>query len=367
MIINKTFGVRQNRVVFKSFGGLTYSDNPRAISEELHKLDPSLDIYWIFKEPLNKRMIAPNYIKSVKSGNLKELRVRATSKFWIDNFPINKCLYKSKDQLYIQTWHGDRGFKKVLYDNEYKTSKFVENEICDLALSSSNFGDRVYRSGFKYQGEILKYGSPRNDKLVNQDWSLVKRLKGALGIKNETKILLFAPTFRNKAIESDEQQINDIDLVEVVDVLEKTTGKEWICLFRAHNIIKKLSGVPIDPIKYKDVTDYEDMSELLLISDFLITDYSSSAGDFALLKRPIILFQNDREDYLKFDREFYFDIDRSPFLIAKNQKELVEMIGTVDVSSAEENCEDILKFYETVETGKASRAVGDFIIQNVQA
>lgn len=108
------------------------------------------------------------------------------------------------------------------------------------------------------------------------------------------------------------------------------------------------------------------MSELLLITDMLITDYSSSEGDFALLNRPFILFQNDREDYLEKDRTFYFDIDKSPFKVVMNQFELISFVKNLDYFDAEENCKEILKFYGSYETGKASDAVGDYIISNIE-
>ncbi len=99
--------------------------------------------------------------------------------------------------------------------------------------------------------------------------------------------------------------------------MNEITGKEWVMLVRAHAASSGLKGFQDNPSVY-DVTGYEDMADLLLISDILITDYSTSiGGDYALMKRPCFLFQDDYEDYVKYDRTFYFDIHSSPYLIAK--------------------------------------------------
>ena len=108
------------------------------------------------------------------------------------------------------------------------------------------------------------------------------------------------------------------------------------------------------------------MSELLLISDILITDYSTCAGDFALLNRPVILYQSDREEYIEKDRTFYFDIDKSPFIVAMNQSELISFIKNINTFDAKKNCEEILRFYGSCETGKASEAVVNYIISKIE-
>ena len=103
------------------------------------------------------------------------------------------------------------------------------------------------------------------------------------------------------------------------------------------------------------------MADLLLISDMLITDYSSSAGDFALLKRPLVLFQSDIKEYIKYDRSFYFNMEDSPYYIAENQQELEDIINELDEKKAKENCEKILEFYETNETGHAAETIAEII------
>ena len=86
----------------------------------------------------------------------------------------------------------------------------------------------------------------------------------------------------------------------------------------------------MDFAKYKDfiidVSDYEDVNDLYIISDMLITDYSSVFFDYANLKRPIIFYMYDYEDYKENARDFYLDQNELPGPIAKTQDELVKAI-----------------------------------------
>ena len=107
------------------------------------------------------------------------------------------------------------------------------------------------------------------------------------------------------------------------------------------------------------------MADLLLIADCLITDYSSCAGDFALMRRPLFLFQDDIEQYKAGDREFYFDMDTSPYLRARSQEELERLIEGTDADAAAQNCDRILEFYKTTESGRAAeetaKRIADFV------
>jgi len=107
------------------------------------------------------------------------------------------------------------------------------------------------------------------------------------------------------------------------------------------------------------------MAEILLVSDMLITDYSSCAGDFALLNKPIVLFHSDVNEYLEKDRTFYFDIEESPYYVAHNQQELEAIIQKLNQQDVEKNCKDILDFYETTESGKASETVCRIIMDKI--
>lgn len=364
---NKIYGVDNKNIVFKSFGGKTYSDNPKAISEELHRLIPELNIIWSFKDPQNKERIIPKYVKCVKSNTFNELKVLATSKVWIDNFNKPLFTYKSKDQVYIQTWHGDRAFKKILFDSTFAPSdyKLIETEKCDAIVTGSEFAEKMYRSAYRYNGDFLKVGSPRNDVLINVNREKVNRIKNKIGLNNDDKILLYAPTLRRKAVnERENQEIADIDLLGVIDKLISVTGIKWICLTRAHSAVSGLKGIPNNN-NIIDATEYEDMADLLQITDLLITDYSSSATDFMLTKKPTILYQSDYHEYIKNDRSFYYDLKETGFMIAYNKEELYECIEKSFRENTETRNKKIQEFYGVYEKGLASKQVAEYVVAKI--
>lgn len=342
-------GIRKKTVVFSSFKGKSYSDSPRCISEALHALRPDIDIVWHLANPAG----APDYVRTVKPRSLSALTALATARCIVDNF--NRPLYmkKSPGQLYVQTWHGDRPFKKILFDMD-KNLNFPDCDQMDLGLSGSDFGTKLYRTAFRYCGEVLQAGIPRNDVLVSGDPDRTNRVRHALKLEN-VRVLLYAPTFRDATAGKD--QAAGFDLSRALDALEKSTGESWICLMRAHDQNKGVSAAADD--RLRDVTAYPEMSELMLVSDLLVTDYSSAAGDFALLNRPAVLYQPDLEKYVADDRGLYFDPRRGPFAQVESEDALIALLSRFDQIPADGA--PMRQFFGVTETGCAAWKTAEWI------
>ena len=108
------------------------------------------------------------------------IREYGTARWWINNFCMQEFMYKGKGQIYIQTWHGDRPFKKVIYESSklnFKNGEIRENKICDLCVAGSAMGEHVYRKAFRYTGKILRVGSPRADILIKGNPQRVQATK----------------------------------------------------------------------------------------------------------------------------------------------------------------------------------------------
>ncbi len=360
----RELGVQPNKVTFSSFSCTRYADNPRYVSEKLHELCPEADIVWLFSQQTLAKAKVPDYVRKVAAISREGLVEQATARFWVDNYQRNETLYLNTDsQYYIQTWHGDRGFKRVGADNDhFRHEVYGTEKHCALMVAGSDFGRRVYRSAFRYEGPVLMDGCPRNDLLVNGDPALAARVRAALGVPEGTGLLLYAPTFRSEQIHG--RQTGVLDIPRVLDHLEAKDGRPWRCLYRAHYWSTGLD-VARDA-RVQDATGYPEMAELLLVSDMLITDYSSCGGDFTLQRRPMFLYQPDVEAYLKDDRSFYFDMAESPFLIAHSSEELERLIDETDAQRARENCEAIDRFFGTSETGHAAESVCRFIMERMQ-
>ena len=358
-------GVDVNKVVFTSFQGRSYNDNPRYVSERLHALRPDVKIVWLFRENVIDKVQVPDYVKKVSYIAREGLIEQATAGFWVDNFRHAEAIYLNpKRQYYIQTWHGDRGFKRVGDDNEKLPFKVlrIENQ-CAMMIAGSEFGKGTYRTAFHFNGEVLMDGCPRNDLLLRNDPDQARAIRARLGVDGETGLMMYAPTYRD--LEEHKAQKAVLDISKTLDHLEARTGRPWRCLYRAHYL--NAGMIVRDDPRLIDACNYPEMAELLLVTDLLVTDYSSCGGDFALLRRPLFLYHADAEEYLRESRSFYFDIAKSPFLVAKDQAELEALIDRTDADAARANCEALDAFFGTTETGRASDAVCEYIFARMDA
>ena len=359
----KLCGINPKKAVFTCFEGRRYGDNPRYISERLHELCPECEIVYLFRKEALNSVKAPPYVKKLYMIGVRGLIAQATARFWVDNARHTEALYfNEKKQYYIQTWHGDRGFKRVGDDNEKLPWHVLRMEDrASLMVAGSEFGRGTYRTAFHYQGEVMMDGCPRNDPLLKNDPDEAARIRRELGIPPEVGVLLYAPTYRDTHQFKTQEAV--LDVSRTLDHLESSTGRRWRCLYRAHYLNKGLI-VKEDP-RVMDATAWPEMTDLLLVSDMLITDYSSVGGDFALLRRPLFLYHADAEEYLRESRSFYIDVEKSPFLVARNQEELEKLMDETDAEAARANCEALDRFFGTTETGHATDSVCRYILDRM--
>ena len=177
-----------------------------------------------------------------------------------------------------------------------------------------------------YEGEVITVGMPRNDKLTNIQayQEEAAEIRRCLGIEEGTNILLYAPTYR----EAGDELKCQIDISQTVASLE-VSGNKWTCLVRSHSLTKQLK-VTQEKAVCRDVSDYPDMADLLLITDLLVTDYSSCAGDFLLTNKPVVLAHFDKESYESKDRMLWVDAEKTGYFVATNQQELNDILKKID-------------------------------------
>lgn len=358
-LYQKRHRIEDNKIVFLSFGGKQYSDSGRMIGEELYHQNKKLKIVWLLNNDAlkDKYHIIPKYIVKKENTLLNSLQEIATSKVFITNGNF-EMIYKSKQQMFIDTWHGDRGFKKILKDIN-DSSRYIQvydNKVVDYCIAGSDFGVKIFRNAFLYNGKIIKEGMPRNDALVNGSKN-VSNIRKMFNLKEE-KILLYAPTYRDKT--SNMPNIT-VDFDKILSELSIKDGKIWKLAIRSHPASMGLN-VKIDKRNLLDVSDYPDMSDILQITDFLITDYSSTAGDFILTKKPIILFLYDYDEYRKVCRELYVDPKEVGFIYAKKEEELIKLIKEKEITDYLKASDKVSNYYQIHETGKSTKIVCDYIM-----
>ena len=345
----------EKKVVFESYKGASYSDNPRAVSEKMHELYPDYKLVWALPKDYDRAVnYVPDYVEAYPAESAKYRKEKATAIAYVRNEVTMDDQYKKKGQLFIQTWHGDRGIKKILFDSRQARGigedlcGYYDHRITDLFIVGSEYAKERIKTAFRYHGRVLKTGCPRNDCLVFPENA--EQIRERLGVAADKKILLYAPTLRrnSQVVES------TLDVNETLRHFENRGG-DWVCLVRAH---PKSLGLNISPeSSVIDVSAYPDMADLLMIADALITDYSSCAGDFILRRKPLLLTWFDYEQYIAEDRTFHVDPREAGFLIAREKEELYDMIDNTTDEAFAENCGKILAYFGTCESGHSAEDV----------
>ena len=354
-------GIDPDKVVFCCFNGTAYGDNPRCISERLHVLRPGTKIVWLLTDGAAQRLkpILPDYITIATYRSDAAYRALATARVLVDNATQDRYLTLSEGrQFYVQTWHGDRAIKKICYDLNMPGDGRRLEERCARVLTGSTFGEKLYRTAFRYKGAYIKAGSPRNDILVRGDPDRARAVRASLGVPGNTRLLLYAPTYREKGDVI--PRAARMDMERTLNRLEQKTGGKWMCLFRAHYLS---AGIDLQAVQGRvvDATSYPDMADLLLIADMVVTDYSSCALDFIVMDRPALFYMPDWQAYAA-DRGVYFDAPESPLMTAADQTGLEALIDGLTPEGVLANCAAIREYFGYYETGRATDAACEYII-----
>lgn len=320
----------QDRVNFIAFSGRQYSDSPRRISELLLRERPEIQQVWAFNEPEKFRFLEEKGIKVVKYKSLEYLYYVMTSRVYVDNAEFWSALKFRPGQMVLETWHGGGAYKRVgghrIDVNALEQQHAVEkmNKITLFLSSSRAFTKFVIREAYQYHGEVMECGLPRNDDLLNPDPAVPARVRQALNIPGNAKVLLYAPTFRN----SHSLDLYDVDFSRLKAALEARFGGEWIIVLRMHYYLADKAMASSAPY-LRNATDYPDMQDLLQCADVLLTDYSSCMWDFSLMGKPCFLYARDIAEY-RGERDFYTPIDSWPFPLAADNDALVRVISEFD-------------------------------------
>lgn len=331
LLITGYFPASKKLIMFESFLGKQYSCNPKAIYEYMSKNHPDYNMYWSIDKDYTENFTGEN-LKLVKRYSLKWLLILGFSKYWITNSRMPTLIPKPRHTTYIQTWHGTP-LKKLAFDMEevhmpgtttekYKADFYKESRNWDYLISPNSYSSKIFKQAFRFEKDMLEYGYPRNDILHNgNNKEYVEVLKNKLGIPLHKKVILYAPTWRDNQSHKVGQYKFELPLN--LSELQQKYEQEYVVLLRMHYLVAESFDLrPYKGFAY-DFSRSVDINELYLVSDLLITDYSSVFFDYANLRRPILFYMYDIEEYRDTLRGFYFDIEKEPpGPIVKNMKEL---------------------------------------------
>lgn len=347
----------ENKIVFLNFDGRGYGCNPKYIAEEIIKRKLKYDLVWLVKKD---DTTMPKQIRQVLIDSEECYKELATAKVIINNVKGDINLSKRLGQFYIQTWHA--GFSPKYLEGDAKStlppcyileSKYNSKDS-DLFISNSIAQTEEYRRAFWCNCEILECGLPRNDVFWSDLDNKKRVIKEQLSIKFDCKIVMYAPTFRGG---NDQLSDYGIDLDSIKTTIEQKFEGEWIVLLRMHPNIKTAKNTNSNII---DVSNYPDMQDLLIITDILITDYSSSMFDIIEMNKMVFVYANDLESYqqLRGLKQEFFSL---PFSIAQTNTQLIDNILGFNEYKYIREIEKVREKYCTYDSGRASEAIVNLI------
>lgn len=356
--------IKRNKILFISHLGKGYGCNPKYICEYLRNIHSGeFQLHWAYDPTSFRKEDIPQGVVPISIYSSRFLLDILTCGFLISNTRLPRWFnYKGrKGQCYIQTWHSSLRLKKIERDanlgEAYEQIAKNDASKTSIIVSGCRFSSDIYKRAFWYDGPILEVGTPRLDFLLNQSGSERNAIFKKAHLTENVHYVLYAPTFRDGgSLES-----YNIEYKSLVLSLREKFGGQWKVLIRLHpNLIGKVS---FDDVSEEciDVTNYDDIQELLVISDILITDFSSCMFDVAFMRKPCILYASDYNQYVQKERSLYFDIQHLPFPLSTTNGELIDNIHKFNTETYLMNVNRFLLDIGTYERGESCKEIYKYL------
>lgn len=313
-------------ILFSSFGGRKFDDSPRAIYEAMLR-DARFKGYklvWAFLEP---RQHSIPIGEIIATDGLQYYVTALKARLWITNSSIERGLsFKGRNTLYFDTWHGTP-IKNMGCDVAAGTKAFGSNGDwpVDVMTAQGEFEADIFSRVFEIPRDKFRViGLPRNDRLANYTDDYRQSLRQKLGLPQDKKVILYAPTYR----EYDQSSVGT-QLTLPVDFAkwQSRLGATFVLLFRAHYEVAKMMEIN-DNDFIRNVSNYPSLEDLMIASDLLISDYSSILFDYAIMEKPMVCFTYDYDTYAA-KRGMYFDV-REQLPAVSTEDELLSLLMSLD-------------------------------------
>lgn len=360
--------VNDKWIVFDNFNGRGYGDNPKYICNRLHKEDPTLKMFWLVA---NKNEVSlPNFVIPINIYSTKAIYILSRSRVIVNNVKNLLPFFKKSSQFYIQTWHGVLALKYIEQEVEGNLSPIYikeskkETSITDVCLVGGEADYKIFENHFWGEKELLKCGSPRNDVFFEDNTIKISTIKKKLGLDSSCKVLLYAPTFR------DDNSISgyNVDLDLLLETLNSLTSDRWTILVRMHPNVANVCDLFDFSESVINVSNYADPQDLSIVSDVLITDYSSICLDFMLQKKPVFLYISDYEDYKRNSRPLRYIFEELPSQKSYTNIELIDSIRKFKYEDYNLKREFFLKnIFKSYDDGSATKQIVDRILNVINS
>ncbi len=364
--------IKKNRVLLINNLSHKYAGNPKYVAEYLDRAYPGqFEIVISVKHPEEYEHLRQRGIKVVKFNTLSYFVNAMTCKVFLTNSGGYSYLPLRKKQYTINTWHGGGAYKKCgtdMYNNSktFRKDLWLQGKQTSAFLSTCDrFTQEISRAMIIPKEVFWGVGMPRNDMLIHPDEALRQKIREKLGLADGEKLMLFAPTYRKPGDDYFQDSIAisyGVDSDRVCKAMEQRFGGKWRFAVRYHPNVVNREDMCDEGVM--DLTDYEDMQELLLAADAMINDFSSSMWDFMLTGKPSFLFAVDLNHYIA-TTEVYTPVSEWPFPQSVNNDELEKNILEFDEEAYAAACKRHYEDLGGCETGKATALVCQRICETV--
>ena len=357
----------RDSVFFVSWKGKQCADNPLGIAEELRRRGDDREHLWAITD---WSVPVPEGGTGVLRGTQEYYEALARSKYLISNDDMQAPFRKRDGQVYLQTWHGTP-LKRIGFDisnpqfisgTAYFDHLAADIAQWDLLLSPNPFSTPVMRRAFSYDGEICEYGYPRNDLLSRADTAEVAaRVRARLGLPDGKRVVLYAPTWRDNQVYANGRRYR-FDMRLDLERAWRELGQDHVFLIRGHHHMADDVPAGMRGGFAINVTAYPDITELFLVSDVLVTDYSSAMFDYAVTGRPMVFFTYDLAEYRDSLRGFYFDFEaEAPGPLLDSSAGVIEAVRDIDsvAASYRDAYQRFAARFSSLDDGKAAARICD--------
>ncbi len=357
----KLYPLKTRKVVFASESREDLSGNFQYVYDELIRRQLGFNYKFFLQKQLGAKR---TYLEMVDLAYHL-----ATAKFVLldDFYPLIYPLKIRKNSELVQLWHAVGAFKTFgfsrigLPGGPSPTSKNHRNYT--KAIVSSHNIAKHYAEGFGIDVEnVLPTGIPRTDVFFDSEYSdrVTRDLYEEFPFMKNKKVIMFAPTFRGNGQQSAHY---DMEMLKF-DKLYEELHDEYIFIFKMHPFVKNDFSIPYQYNDFfYDLSYYREINDLLFITDILITDYSSVCFEFALLKKPMLFFAYDVEEYVQ-TRDFYYDY--LSFIPGPLVKSTEQMITTIKNKAFElEKVDKFIEyFFDQTDGHSSERVVNHILLEN---
>ena len=281
------------------------------IRDELERRTPPIPYKAIARRPeLNPKSWFGSFLFNIVAAyHLATARLFIVDDYF---FPIY-VIKPRKGTTIVQTWHASGAFKRIGYGVLDKTfgadedlvSRVAIHSNYDICLMASKSAAVHYAEAFRQPMErfVTDLGMPRTDILFGDGVEAIKAgVRARHHLPEGKRVVLYAPTFRGHNVHRATTPTN-LDFA----ALHREIGADHVLLLKLHPIVREGQPIPPELADFViDASDHPDIHELMLVSDVLVTDYSSAIFEFSLLGRPMAFYAPDHDDYMD-ERGFYFD------------------------------------------------------------